>query len=256
MQFYNATTKDALCQEVDRLCDTSDSNYTRLDKTARINAALQTVVSWIITADGTFEFDDANQTDLPRATFTLQEGVANYNFSTEFLRILEIEVKDANGVFHRIKPLDPDQLGDMSWDEYFGVVNGTAKTGMPQYYDPSADGIVFDVAPTASAVTLSAGGRITFQRKAVAFTAVATTATDSTQPGFASPFHVILAYMAAIPYCMAYKKDRVDQYKREVGSVDPRSPYYGGMALAIVRFYSRRNRDQRNIITTKPVPRL
>lgn len=252
MDFYNDTTKDGICQEVDRLCDTNDSNYPRLAKTARINAALQQVISWIITADGTYEFDDANQTDLPRATFTLQEGVAKYNFATEFLRIHRIEIKDTAGIFRRVDPLDPDTLGGMSWDEYFGVANGTAKTGFPRYYDPSGDGIVFDVAPTSSAVTLTSGGRITFQRKGVAFTATSATTTDSTQAGFASPYHVILAYMAAIPYCMTYKKDRVAAYMQVVGDTIPVS----GMKKQILAFYSRRNRDYRNVLTTKPAPRL
>lgn len=243
MQFYNDTTKDALCQEVDRLCDTTDTNYSRLAKTARINASQDEVVSWIITADGTFEFDDKNQSDLPRATFTLQEGVARYNFATEFLRVLELEIKDANGVYYRIKPLDPDALGGLSWDEYFGTTSGSPNTGLPEYYDTNADGIVLGPAPTASSVTLAAGGRVTFQRKPVAFTSTSATTTDSTEPGFASPFHVVLAYMAAIPYCTTYKKDRVATYVQKVAE----------MKQQILQFYGRRNRDQRAIITNKPI---
>ena len=239
MKFYDATNQDGLCQEVDRLCDTSDTNYSRLAKTSRINTSQDEVVSWIITADGTFEFDDKNQTDLPRATFTLQEGVAKYNFATEFLRILELEIKDANGVYRRIKPLDPDQLGDMSWDEYFGTTSGSPNKGFPEYYDPNADGLVLGPAPTSTAVTLAAGGRVTFQRKPVAFTATSATTTDSTEPGFASPFHVVLAYMAALPYCMTYKKDRVALYAQKVAD----------LRTEIIQFYSRRNRDKRTILT-------
>ena len=46
--------------------DLTDSNSTSLtDATLlrRVNTAYETVISWIITADGTWQFDDTNFTD-------------------------------------------------------------------------------------------------------------------------------------------------------------------------------------------------
>lgn len=250
MQFYDATNKRAICQEIDRLCDTTDSTYPRVDKTARVNTALEEVVTWIIQADGTWQFDDNNYTTLPRGTGTLLEGIAQYSFATEYLDIIEVEILDKAGLYHKIKPIDEAELGDMGWDEYFGVLNGTANVGFPLYYDKNADGLKLGPAPTASAVTLAAGIRVTFQRNANLFTVATDTTADTTQPGFASPFHVVLAYMAAIPYCMAYKKDRVALYTQKVGDTEPPT----GMKRDIQTFYSRRERDKRKVMTPRQIP--
>lgn len=250
MQLYDLETQTGLCQEIDRLCDSTDKSYSRLAKTARLNDANGLVVAWIIGADGTWQFDDSNYTDLPVGVGTLEEGLAQYSFAIEFLDIIEVEVKDQNGRWHKLKPIDPAELGDLTWDQYFGVnADGTPYKGLPRNYDKNADGIVLGPAPAGAFVTLVGGLRVTFQRKAVSFTPASTTADDTMQPGFASPFHVILAYMASIPYCMSYKKDRVPAYMQKVGDTVPAS----GMKKAILDHYGRRQKDVRKVATMKRI---
>ena len=249
MQFYDSTkATNAICQEIDRLCDSNDTSYPRLDKTARVNTALEQVTGWLINADGTWQFDDANFTTSPVGTGTLVSGQHKYTFSDKFLQIEEVDILDLNGYFRRIKPFDASEMG-ISWEEHFGITSSagvdTAQSGFPQYYDKQSNVLKFDLAPTADYVTLTSGLRVRFKRTASLFTAVSTTAVDATVPGFDSSYHVILAYMAAIPYCMSYKKDRVTLYTQIVGDTEPAS----GMKKGLLASYGRKEKDVRKVAT-------
>ena len=215
MQFYDATNKQGIAQEIDRLCDSTDTSYTRVDKTSRVNNALEELVSDIINADGTWQFDDTNQTDLPIGTFNLVEGQETYSlpsFASGFLQIEAIEILDSDGnTYRRIKAIDINELpGKLGPDEYFGVTSaGNPQIGYPQWYDLQGDTITLYPSPTSTSVTLTAGGKIWFKRRPVLFTVASNTNADTQQPGLPSTHHILLAYMAAIPYCMSFKKDRV-----------------------------------------------
>lgn len=252
MQFYDplptdspAGTGQGICQETDYLCDSDPSSYPRLDKTRRANAALEEIVAEIIQVDGLWQWDDSNRTDLPIGTQTLVEGQSVYSFNDKFLQLLEVQVKDVDGHWHIIQPIDQKEYSSSTpLEEDF------ATAGLPEYYDKVTDDTIKLLpAPTATACTLASGLKIKFQRTANLFTPVSTTAADTTQPGFVSPYHIIIAYMMAIPYCMTYKKDRVATYERKVGSNDPRSPVYGGLKKQLIELYSRRERDKRKVMT-------
>lgn len=120
------------------------------------------------------------------------------------------------------------------------MTSGSAAKGMPRFYDKNADGLRLGPAPAATAVTLTDGIRVTFQRTANLFTVATDTSADSTGPGFASPFHVVLAYMASLPYCVSYKKDRVAAYMQKIAT----------MKQDLLAFYSRREKDKRKRMTT------
>ena len=86
---------------------------------------------------------------------------------------------------------------------------------------------------------MTAGLRIWFQRTADLFTT-----TDTTQqPGIPSPFHILLCYYAAIPYAMAYKKDRVAwlEKKWDEGVKD------------MMKHFGKREKDKRQIMTMAPI---
>src|SRR3990167_7809510 len=210
MIFYNATTKQGVCQEIDRLCDTDDTSYPRLDKTSRVNNSLEELAGDIINEDGTWQYDDTDYTDHPRGKGTLVEGQEDYSFTSEYLQIEAVEVLNTNTQYIRLLPLDHRELGNLSPQEYFGVdSSGNPVKSMPEYFDIQGDTIRLYPAPAAANVTLANGLRVWFKRTAKLFTAVSTTAADSTEPGLPSTHHILLAYMAALPYCAIYKKDRV-----------------------------------------------
>lgn len=232
-------------QEIRDLCDADTTSLTNATLLRRVNTAYETVIAWIITADGTWQFDDTNYTDHPRGTGTLVEGREDYSFASEYLDIEAIEILNDSSPakYVRIKPLDHSMLGDLSPEEYFGLTAaGNAMTGFPEWYDKNGDTIRLYPAPTSTEVTLASGIRVWFKRTADLFTSAQVT-TGTKEPGFASPFHVILAYMAAIPYCMAYKKDRVALYKNEVEQ----------MKKDLLKFYGHREADKRKVMTMAPI---
>lgn len=235
MQFNDTTTNLGICQEIDGLCDTTPASYTLANKTRRINNALEQVIGWIINCDGAWQWDDSNNTNLPIGTQTLVAGQSAYTFNDKFLQLLSVEIKDAGGDYNIIKQIDQKEFDDtIPLEEAFET------NGLPVYYDLiSDDTIKLYPAPSATDVTLVAGLRIKFKRTAHLFAADDTTAV----PGFASPFHVILAYMAAIPYCMTYKKDRVSLYEKKVAELKDE----------IIKHYSRRNQDKRKVATMKQI---
>lgn len=244
MFFYDATNKRAICQEIDRLCDSDDTAYPRLDKTARVNDALEELVGDIISKDGTWEWDDTNQADLPVGTATLVEGQESYSFAAEYLKIKRLKIKDINGNWLPLEQLDQEDLRYQGFavEQYFGLdSSGNPKKGLPLFYDILGDSFRLYPAPTSTSVTLASGLKVEFVRTATFFTAVSTTVADTKEPGLPSPYHILLAYMAALPYCATYKKDRVAWLMERITE----------MRKGLIDFYGQRNADRRPIMTTK-----
>jgi len=238
MQLTGETNNLDLTSEIDLLCDSDSRSYKLQDKVRRINYSLEELVGEIIVADGTWEFDDTNFTDLPVGKETLVEGQESYTFTNEYLAIQAIEILNVDNTYVRIKNLDHTELGGLSPQEYFGVdSSGVALKGFPNYYDLVGDTFRLYPSPTSTDVTLTNGVRVWFKRTVDLFTT-----SDTTQePGLPSPYHHILAYMAAIPYCMSYKKDRVALYQNKVDK----------MKTKLLAFYGQREKDKKKIFRTR-----
>lgn len=210
------------------LCDADSTSYPDAALLRRVNAAYEQVIGWIINADGTWQFDDTNYSDMPVGTGTLVEGQESYTFASEYLDIEQISVKNVNGDWIVLKPLDVKEFKEIAIEEYFGA------TGIPEYYDKIGDTINLYPAPTSTSVTLASGLKIRFKRTADLYTSAQVT-TGTKEPGFASPYHIILPYMMAVPFCMAYKKDRVPLYEKKVME----------LKNEIIDFYGLREKDKR-----------
>jgi hypothetical protein len=233
MVYNDTSTSLGICQEIDALCDSDTTSYPVADKTRRVNSALEQVVGWLINADGTAQFDDTNYTDFPIGTYTMVASQSKYSFNDKFLQIINVQVKDVSGNWQKITPIDQS--------EYNGVLEEDFETaGMPIYYDKlSDDTLKLYPAPSATSTTLTLGLRIYFKRTSHPFVAGDTTA----EPGFASPYHIILCYMASIPFCMSYKKDRVALYEKKIMD----------LKKELIDHYSQREKDKRKQITFNPV---
>ena len=228
-----------LNQEIRDLCDADTTSYTAATLLRRVNNALEMLVGKIINADGHWQYDDTNYTDLPVGTGNLVSGQSSYSFSSEYLDILEVMILTTGDIYQRITPFDPSEM-NQSWDEWVGSATGTIPNGFPQYYDKVGDSIRFDRSPTATHATLTSGLKVRFKRTADLFTSAQVT-TGTKVPGIASPYHQLIAYMAAIPYCMSYKKDRVALYEKKVDE----------MTKDMIDFYTRREKDDRPVMTTE-----
>lgn len=214
MQIYStATPSVSIVHHTWFLCDTDINSYPLNDVIRAINAGYEEAISEIINADGFWQWDDTNHTDLPRGKGTLVEGQEQYSFATDYLQIEAVEILDSANRYVRIKPLDHHELlHGQSPQEYFGVdASGNPNTGFPDYFDQVGDSLFLYPAPTATSVTLTNGIRVWFKRTADLFTIA-----DTTQsPGLPSTHHSLLAYMAALPYCMKNHQDRVGLYEKK-----------------------------------------
>lgn len=235
MQFNSHATNLDIVSEIDSLCDSDSTSYPIAAKTRRVNAAYEELIGEIINADGTWQYDDTNHTDLPVGTATLGEAKESYSFASEYLQIEQVKVLNVNGDWMIVKPFDPRDLETtgIAVEEYFGA------TGLPEYYDILGDTIRLYPAPTETSVTLSAGLKVHFKRTADLFTT-----TDTTQqPGLPSTHHILLSYMASIPYCMSYKKDRVPWLAKKTDD----------MKKTLLAHYGQREKDRRKVMSTRPI---
>jgi len=224
-----------LVLEIHSLCDSDSTSYPAAAMLRRINAAYEKIIGRIMCQDGNWEFDDTNYTDFPRATTTMVAGQHDYTFDTSHLAIESIQVKDNEGLWHFLSPISKDEMG-MPTEEF-------EKTdGLPWCYDKDGQSVLIYPAPSAAKTTLVAGLKVHFRRTADLFTSAQVT-TGTKVPGFASPFHMIIAYEASIPYCMTYKKDRVALYEKKAMDLTEQC----------LIFYARREKDVRDVMSTKGI---
>ena len=217
------------------LCDADTTSYPAATLLRRINNAYEQIVGWLINADGTWQWDDTNYTDLPIGTQTLVSGQSAYTFNDKFLQLLEVQIKGKDGKFRIITPIDQREYSDESpLEEDF------ATDGEPIYYDKVSDDTIklYPAPDNGVSVTLASGLKIKFKRTASVYTSGEVT-TGTKVPGFASPYHQILSYMAAISYCMNYKKDRVALYEKRVMD----------LKKELINHYSQREKDKRKVMT-------
>ncbi len=236
MIFYNDTNKNGICQEADRLCDSDDTSYPRIAKTSRANQAMNFIIGKLINADGTWQFDDSNYTDLPVGTGTLTATIALYTFSEEFLDIENIKIRDVNGKWSILKPIDQMQT-DIPLEELSKV------DGLPYAYDKVTDDTIRLIpAPKADSVYDGANIKIQFKRKQSDFDFATDTSEDTKEPGFAIN-HEVIAFMIAIPQCMVYHQNRVALYEKRRDE----------MIKEIVSHYGQREKDKRKKFTMKQI---
>lgn len=221
--------------EVRALCDADTTDYDDTLLLRRINQAYEEVVGKIIASDGTWQFDDSNYTNIPEGTHDMIASQQDYSFDIRFLTVQRVEVLDINGIWHLLKPFDISQV-TQAMSEIFKT------PGMPEYYDKQGESIVLYPAPSAADTTLTQGLKVYYQRTCSLFTS-AEVALGSKVPGFASPFHYILAYKAALPYCMTYKKDRVALYAQQAANLEK----------DLLAYYGKREKDKRYILKAKPI---
>ena len=172
------------------------------DLLRRINTAYEEVVGMILRLDGLWQFDDTNYTSFPIATTTLVAGQQDYTFNSAHLEIEGVSVLDDTGIWHKLRPIDDQSQIGVDPTEY------RKDDGLPVEYDKQGSSLVLYPGPASGSVTLASGLKVFFKRTADIFTSAQVT-TGTKEPGFASPFHMILAYKAALPYAISYKKDRV-----------------------------------------------
>jgi hypothetical protein len=237
--------------EIRTLVDADTTSLTDAVLLRRVNDSYEEIVGKLIvqTAGGKWHFGDSNFTALPTGLFTLVnsqegyqltgDGTTGINTTTPLLTFLGASVKTAAGLWSVLQPITLWELLASGTDpvEYFKT------DGMPQYYEKREDFLILYPAPDNGVlVTLASGLKVFFQRTAAIFTAAEVT-TGTKAPGFASPYHMLLVYKAALPYAVSYKPARVPFFVSEITRLEK----------DLLEFYSRRGTDERTTMKTKPI---
>lgn len=203
------------------LCNSTSGTYFSRDLVRNMNVEYNNVARLIWESDGTWAFDDANNTDTPIAYRTIADASANYLIPTTALRVKQVEIKNADGNWTVLEPLSLHELG-ISPEEYL------TGTGIPLKYMIDGNEIRLFPAPGTGYTTMSSGLAVRLSR---AVTELGVSATTTT-PGFAVPFHRVLSYAAAIDFVQ-------DPQQRQFLAVQK-----DRLSKGLTRFYGKRNEDK------------
>lgn len=222
MQFNSEANNQDIVSSITFHTDATTTDYTVNDRTRNVNKWYHKAASIIQGADGTWAWDDANNTTLPIGTADLVSGQQDYSLSDAMLEIELIEIKDSAGNWLALKPID------IAYFSTYGtsLTNYQTTNGTPVEYDKRGRSLFLYPAPNYN----STGGlKIHFKRSASIFTPSDTTK----EPGFSVTFHEYLALGASLDYCMLYKQERVPMLRDAIMQ----------MEQDIEDFYGRRSRD-------------
>lgn len=213
---------------------TNSTSYPAADMLIAINNAYERVASLILQADGRWQWDDTNfTTDFPIATTNLVSGQADYTIATTHLRILRVEVANSSGTFLRLEQFDPaDKLTD-------SLTQFATETGTPTHYDVLGTSVILYPKPNYNS---TAGLKVYYQRGPDNFTSAQVT-TGTKQPGFNPLYHDLIPLWVAYNYALDNSQSTANGYMNEIMRKED----------AIKADYSRRNKDQRDILTTKGI---
>ena len=178
-----------LRDDVNFLCGSTSGTYPDADKMRNMTVAYQGVATMIWESDPTYSWDDRNNTDGPVAYRTVANASASYLIPTTALRVRGVEIKDGSADWHKLTPLTYAELS-VSPEEYL------TGTGTPIHYMIEGNEIRLFPAPGTGSVTMSSGMAVHLSR---AVTEPAVTA-STTEPGFASAYHRVLSYAAAMDF--------------------------------------------------------
>lgn len=240
--FSDTTNKDGLIQRVEQELGFPDAyisgNSTRLAQwTGSLNLALDKVFAIIFSADGRWQFDDSNHTTYPILTTNLVANQRDYSFTADSGSNLILEIhrvfarNSTSSPYYELLPLDV-QMDEES--EITKLVDGLNTTGDPTHYDKTATGLFLDPIPSGN---VTAGLKVYVSREGSYFAT-----SDTTKlPGFAGLFHEYLVLDACYRYARAHRLQNQEVFKRELNE----------MEKEIKKFYSRRDKHERKIMTPK-----
>jgi hypothetical protein len=176
--------------DVHFLCGSTSASYSDTDLIRNINQHYQDTARLIWTSAGGWQFDDSNLTTLPIAKTTLVHNQQDYSLPSTTQKVEQVVVKDSQGDWQKLKPFDIHDT-TIAPEEYL------EDAGTPLYYDLIGRSIMLYPKPSSAYCTMASGLGVYISRDVTEF---AVTAGTANTPGFATPFHKILSYGAAIDF--------------------------------------------------------
>lgn len=211
------------------LTSTNSASFDAEPLVAEANNALDRVVSLITEADGRWQFDDTNNTDLPIATTDLVASQQDYSLSTSHLEITRAEIKDSNGNWTKLDPIDQTDVYNQSLTDFMKTA------GLPMYYDKIANSVFLYPTPNYSQ---AASLKLYFERGPSYFDVSDTTKS----PGFNSLFHELIPLWIAYNFALANGKSNAPTLMAQITAKED----------ALREFYMLRGKDDHVRLRTRP----
>ena len=192
MVFNGNSDGQDLCTLANEYANTTTLTYPLARKARSANKWMRLIWSWIFDSYGGWQYDDANNTDLPIGTTSLTANQADYDIPPGSLTVRGIEIMPSatSTVYLRPVAITEEQLTEKGITE----ISFFTATGVPLFYRVIGSSIKLYPTPSYTATN---GLRVTFDRGSTAFASTATVQ----QPGFASEFHEAVAVGMAAEYC-------------------------------------------------------
>ncbi len=232
------------------LVDADTTSLTAAQLLIFVNQAYEEIAGKLIALDTNWLWGDTNFTANPTGLFTLVNSQEQYQLAgnatstgisttTPLLTFLGASVKDSGGIWRTLEHIS---LWDL-FEQGIDPVEHFKTDGLPRYYELREDFLILYPAPdNAVTVTLTSGLKVFYQRSADLFTTAQVT-TGTKVPGFASPYHPLISYKAALPYALKFKPDRVPIIMNEVNRLEK----------DMLNFYTKRDKSERPQMTMRPI---
>lgn len=220
MRFNDATNKElSLYHDALMWAGAKELSFDITRFTRSANFALDAVLRKIYKADGRFQYDDFNNTDLPIATTDLVANKDHIPLEDGHLKVTRFRIKDKQGNWKTLKPVDRRELTDDQLNE----------TGEPEFYDKLGNNAFMIPKPDYSAED---GAELQFQRGSNYFAIDDTTK----EPGFPVPFHRYISLLPARDYVLSETiPNKLQPIDTEIQRLD----------TELVEFFAFRDRDER-----------
>lgn len=238
-----SSSKDGLIQECETWLFGSDygaisgntnllATFTRLLNRAKDKTQLE-----ILKVDGRQQFHDRNLTTLPMDTADLEANQPDYQLDNAHLKMLGVEVKDTNGDWYALSPIDQQDIRRKghSYTEFMETA------GRPMYYDLIGGSIYLFPKPAADQVTTGVASqslKVFYQSEVDYFAVDDTTKT----PGIPTPLHYVIPLFA----CQQYAKS--NQMAEKVRELDAEIQI---AKEEIRQFFSKRNVDDKTRLVAR-----
>ncbi len=212
-------------RDIDMLVGSTSATYLNVDKIRNINVAYQDVARTIWESAAGWQFDDSNATTIPLVKTTLVHGQQDYSLPTTSQRVESVIVKDSGGNWKKLSQFDIHDT-TIALPEFYEGNN------LPLYYDLVGRSIMLYPTPSSAYCTLASGLGVYINRDVTEFGVSAA----STVPGFATGFHRILSYAAALDFTQDATDRQFLLTQKE------------RLQNGLVRFYSKRSVEEKQQI--------
>jgi hypothetical protein len=222
MTLSNTTTRAGLIQDCETLTGLGDKaisgNTTRQAEFIRLlNVRYRMADTEIWKASNEWGWDDTNQTDLPVATTTLVDTQHDYSLPSTARKIERVEVKDTNGNWSLVYPIDKSQFTEEAMTEF------EETDGIPKYYDMVGNSLWLYPAPDSSLTSTTSALRLYASRDIVAFSTTVNATTIAVSPGIDNHFHRYISAGASYDWALTkglkkvpYLKQMVDEMSNDI----------------------------------------